>query len=188
MPRSPRSSRRFPHRELAIQWDCSTELQDAYGSIPGFPLEGAIERNLAEVRNLSPHIPAEVALGYHLCFGTLGGWPRFQPDDLGQAVEARQCLHRRVRPPGRLDPHPGARPQRRRLFRAAEASFQPQGARVYLGAIHNMERFEERIATARKYLPEFGLGAYCGFGRLPPSALPSILADHLKAVEIVARR
>jgi hypothetical protein len=40
----------------------------------------------------------------------------------------------------------------------------PQGARVYLGAIHNMERFQARIAVARKYLPEFGLGAYCGFG------------------------
>ena len=40
-----------------------------------------------QVRNLSPHIPAEVALGYHFCFGTLGGWPRFAPDDLGQAVK-----------------------------------------------------------------------------------------------------
>jgi hypothetical protein len=63
-----------------------------------------------------------------------------------------------------------------------------QGARVYLGAIHNMARFEERIATARKYLPEFGLGGYCGFGRLPRPELPNILADHLKAVEIAAQR
>jgi hypothetical protein len=59
----------------------------------------------------------------------------------------------------------------------------PQGARVYLGAIHNMARFKERIATARKYLPTFGLGAYCGFGRLPPAELPGVLADHLAAVE-----
>ena len=88
-----RSSRTFRASELAIQWDCSTEIQDSYGSIPGFPLEGAVERNLTQVRNLSPHIPAEVALGYHFCFGTLGGWPRFQPDDLGQAVElANGCI------------------------------------------------------------------------------------------------
>jgi hypothetical protein len=62
----------------------------------------------------------------------------------------------------------------------------PQGARVYLGLIHNMERLKERIAIARKYLPDFGLGAYCGFGRLPASELPNILADHRKAVEIAA--
>src|SRR5260370_9173628 len=77
---------KFPAKELAIQWDCSTEVQDSYGGIPGFPLDGAIERNLTEVRNLSPHIPSDVALGYHFCFGTLGGWPRFQPDDLSQVV------------------------------------------------------------------------------------------------------
>ncbi len=76
---------KIPATELAIQWDCSTEIQDSYGAIAGFPLEGAIERNLPEVRNLAPHIPRDVALGYHFCFGTLGGWPRFQPDDLGQA-------------------------------------------------------------------------------------------------------
>ena len=49
---------KIPASELAIQWDCSTEVQDAYGSIPGYPLEGSIERNLSEVRNLSPHIPS----------------------------------------------------------------------------------------------------------------------------------
>jgi hypothetical protein len=37
----------------------------------------------------------------------------------------------------------------------------------------------------RKYLTGFGLGAYCGLGRSPPSELPRVLADHLQAVEIV---
>jgi hypothetical protein len=40
---------KIPPHELAIQWDCSTEVQDAYGSVPGFPLAGAVERNLGEV-------------------------------------------------------------------------------------------------------------------------------------------
>ena len=72
-------------------------------------------------------------------------------------------------------------------FFAPLKELKPQGARVYLGAIHNMARFKERLAAARRYLPEFGLGAYCGFGRLPTSALPKILSDHLEAVEIAAR-
>ena len=45
-----------------------------------------------------------------------------------------------------------------------------------------MAGFKARIATARKYWPEFGLGAYCGFGRVPASELTGILADHLNAV------
>jgi hypothetical protein len=71
-------------------------------------------------------------------------------------------------------------------FFAPLAGLEPQGARVYLGAIHNMGTFTKRLAVARKFLPDFGVGAYCGFGRLPPSELPTILANHLKAVEIAA--
>jgi hypothetical protein len=41
-----------------------------------------------------------------------------------------------------------------------------------------------RLAVARKFVPDFGLGAYCGFGRTPPEQLPQLLADHLKAVEL----
>ena len=174
---------KVPAKELAIQWDCSTEVQDSYGSIPGFPLEGAIERNLTEVRNLSPSIPSDVALGYHFCFGTLGGWPRFQPDDLSQVVRlANGFVAASSR---RVDwVHVPVLDRSDDAFFAPLKDLKPQGARVYLGAIHNMARFEERIATARKFLQEFGLGAYCGFGRMPVSELPNVLADHLKAVEI----
>jgi hypothetical protein len=177
---------KIPARELAIQWDCSTEIQDAYGAIPGYPLAGAIERNLTEVRNLSPHIPRDVALGYHFCFGTLGGWPRFRPDDLSQAVKlANAFVQASARPVDWI--HIPVLDRSDDAFFAALQDLKPQGARVYLGAIHNMPRFGERIAVARKYLPDFGLGAYCGFGRQPASELRQILRDHLDAVEIAAR-
>src|SRR6266849_1354893 len=137
---------KIPAEELAIQWDCSTEVQDAYGSIPGFSLAGAIERNLTEVRNLSPHIPSGVALGYHLCFGTLGGWPRFQPDDLGQVVKLANAF---VAASGRRVDwiHLPVLNRSDDTFFAPLEDLQPEGARVYLGAIHNMTRFKERIAT-----------------------------------------
>jgi hypothetical protein len=176
---------KIPANELAIQWDCSTELQDAYGSIPGYPLEGSIERNLSEVRNLSPHIPPQVALGYHFCFGTLGGWPRFQPDDLGQAVELANGF---VKASGRKVDwiHIPVLDRSDDGFFAPLENLNPQGARVYLGMIHNMGGFRSRLQTARKYLPEFGLGAYCGFGRLPVEELPQVLADHLEATMIAS--
>jgi hypothetical protein len=180
-------AQKIPHDELAIQWDCSTEIQDAYGAIPGYPLAGAIERNLTEVRNLSPHIPDKVALGYHFCFGTLGGWPRFAPDDLGHAVTLANAF---VAASGRRVDwvHLPVLDRSDDAFFAPLKELQPRGARVYLGAIHNMASFKERIIAARKYFSDFGLGAYCGFGRVPPAELPAILHDHLKAVEIAGAR
>jgi hypothetical protein len=174
---------KIPASDLAIQWDCSTEVQDAYGSIPGYSLEGSVERNLAEVRNLVPQIPREVALGYHFCFGTLGGWPRFRPDDLSQLVQLANGF---VAASGRkidwihipvLDTDSDA-------FFAPLRNLEPRGARVYLGLIHNMSGFRPRLLTARKYLPDFGLAGYCGFGRMPFGELPQVLADHLEAIRI----
>ena len=177
----------IPAKELAIQWDCSTEVQDAYGAIPGYPLKGSIERNLGEVRALSPHIPADVALGYHFCFGTLGGWPRFQPDDLGKAVELANAL---IAASGRKVDWihlPVLDRTRRCVLRAAQ---RPQAGRRAGLSRHDPSHGRASGSgwtVARKYLPEFGLGAYCGFGRIAPAELRQILTDHLEAVEIAGR-
>jgi hypothetical protein len=171
----------IPARDLAIQWDCSTEMQDAYGAIPGLPLEGAMERNVAHLRRICPLIPEDVLLGFHLCFGTLGGWPRFEPNDLTGAVNMANAF---VEHAGRrvdwvhlpvLDRDDDA-------FFTPLSNLQLASARIYLGAVHNMEGYEKRIATARKYLPDFGVGGYCGFGRHSQSELPGVLGDHLHAV------
>ncbi len=177
---------KIPASELALQWDCATEVQDAYGGIPGFSSQDAIERNLGEVRNLSPQIPSDVALGYHFCFGTLGGWPRFQPEDLGRTVELANAF---VSASGRQVDfiHIPVLDRTDDAFFAPLKDLRPPGARVYLGAIHNMQRFRQRLEVARKYLPEFGLGAYCGFGRLPVAELGGILADHLRAAELASK-
>ena len=51
------------------------------------PVDGAIERNVTQFRTLSPRVPEAAQLGYHFCFGTLGGWPRFAPADLSATVD-----------------------------------------------------------------------------------------------------
>ena len=156
-------------------------MQDVYGAIPGYPREGAIERNVGQVRSISPHIPPEIELGYHLCFGTLGGWPRFAPDDLSETVKLANAM---IEASGRRVDwiHLPVLPGVKEAFFAPLAGLKPQGARVYLGVVHNMDGFAERVAMARKYLPEFGLAAYCGLGRSPPEEMPRVLDEHLKAV------
>lgn len=175
--------RMIPHEDLAIQWDCSWEITDAYGAILGLPAHGAIERNIGQIQRLSRTVPETVMLGFHFCFGTFGGWPRFTPGDLGAAVTLANAA---VANAGRkIDwVHIPALDTIDENFYAPLRNLEPQGARVYLGLIHNMNSFAERLSIARKYIADFGLGAYCGFGRMPPAALPEVLNDHLEAVRI----
>jgi hypothetical protein len=176
--------KKIPNNDLAIQWDCATEVQDAYGAISGYAAEGAAERNVEQFRKLSPLIPENVMLGYHFCFGTLGGWPRFAPADLSATVTLANAV---IDATGRrvdwihipvLDGVGDA-------FFAPLKDLRPRGAHVYLGIIHHMEGFKERLDAARKYLPHFGLAAYCGFGRMASSEMPTVLEEHRKAVQTV---
>src|SRR5262249_37268174 len=121
---------KIPNDELALQWDCSTELQDAYGAVPGYSIAGAIERNLDEVRALSPQIPAAVALGFLFCSARLGGGPGFAPDDLGQAVTLANAF---VAASGRRVDwiHVPVLDRCDDAFFAPLGRLEPQGARVY---------------------------------------------------------
>jgi hypothetical protein len=165
----------IPHHDLAIQWDCATELQEAYN--------GALEAQLPQIA-VSKIIPKDVALGFHLCFGTLGGWPRFAPEDLGAAVRLANGF---IAAAGRQVDwmHIPV------LERSDDAFFAPlQGLRaektkIYLGLVHHMDGFLNRVATARRHLKDFGVGAYCGFGRMPPAEMKRVLEEHLQAVRLL---
>lgn len=174
---------KIPAGDLAIQWDCATELMDGYGDLVGFDPETAVERNMEQFQTLCPTVPESAALGFHLCFGTLGGWPRFAPDDLSGAVKMANAF---IEHAGRRVDwvHIPVLDRSDDAFFAPLADLRPGETKIYLGMVHNMDRFAERLATARKFLPEFGLGAFCGFGREPPETLPDILSDHLKAAEL----
>jgi len=172
--------RKIPNEDLAIQWDCATEVQDCYGALLGFLADGAIERNVDQFRQLSPLIPDAVMLGFHFCFGTLGGWPRFAPADLSATVALANAAVETSR--RRVDwIHIPVLDKASDAFFAPLRELKPRGARVYLGVIHNMDGFKQRVAMARKFLPDFGLAAYCGFGRIPRSEIPQVLNEHVQA-------
>ncbi len=174
---------RIPHEDLAIQWDMAWEVSAVYGGAKHLPRESDIATQVAPVERLSKNLPEGVHLGFHFCFGTFGGWPAFAPPDLGRAVElinASVVATRR-----RVDwIHVPTLDTTSEAFYAPLEKLDAKGARVYLGAIHNMATLAERLAVARKHLPDFGLAAYCGFGRTPPEQLPGLLRDHLTALEI----
>jgi hypothetical protein len=178
---------KIPPNDLAIQWDAALEMGDLAGQLPYLPREGAFERNVAQVGRLVPGIPETVMLGFHLCFGTLGGWPCFEPEDLSMPVRFTNAIVAAAR--RRVDfVHMPT------LKRTSDEFFRPLGdlkvgrTPIYLGVIHDMEDldgFKTRLKLSRKYLPQFGIAAPCGFGREPIARLPQIQQNHLKAVEIL---
>jgi len=174
---------RIPNEDLAIQWDCAWEVSAVHGTAKDIPAEADIATHVAPIGRLSENIPDVVQLGFHFCFGTFGGWPAFAPDDLGRTVELVNAAVARAG--RRVDwVHIPTLDTLKEAFYAPLADLDVKGARVYLGAIHNIATLKARLDIARAFLPQFGLAAYCGFGRTPPEDLPRILQDHLAAVRI----
>ncbi len=157
-------------------------MSSIHGDNKDNPAEGDIATHTAPIGRLSRKIPDDVALGFHFCFGTFGGWPRFAPDDLARTVELANAAV--VATGRRVDwVHMPTLDRTDAAFYAPLAKLDPKGARVYVGMIHSMPSFDVRLALVRKVLPDFGLAAYCGFGRTPPGEINQVLADHLDAVK-----
>ena len=87
---------------------CRTPTARCRAIRPRAPSSAIVE----QFRTLSPRMPESGQLGYHFCFGTLGGWPRFAPADLSATVALANAMVEALGPPRRLDPHPGARRRR----------------------------------------------------------------------------
>jgi hypothetical protein len=174
---------KVPNEDLAIQWDCSWEVSAVHGTAKHIPGESELATHVLPIGRLSENIPDAVQLGFHFCFGTFGGWPAFSPPDLGHTVRLVNAVVAGAR--RRVDwVHIPTLDTVDEAFYAPLAGLDVKHTRVYLGAIHNMATLQRRVEIARKFVPEFGLAAYCGFGRTPPRELPQILRDHLAAVRV----
>lgn len=176
-----------PAQDLQFQFDFAMEFVDmaagdakGIGHWPDAVLEEKIQRHAAYLDEVWKGIPDEALLGIHWCYGTWGGWPMKDMPDLGLCVrmsnEAKQRIGRRldyVHMPVVMDPDDG--------FFAPLANLDIGDTKVYLGTVHHddgVEGFRRRMELAQRYLPEFGVGAVCGYGRLPADELPDVLALH----------
>ena len=112
----------IPAADLAIQWDCCIELMDLEGDIPWAPKENKLERHLSQIPEVTAQIPETVMLGYHLCYGTLGGWPMATGPGPQSRCGVRQWRSRAFRAPGRFRSYPDPGNHRGALLCAAQGS------------------------------------------------------------------
>jgi hypothetical protein len=174
----------IPAADLAIQYDVAAEVRDLYlgdeRALPWAPERSADEKwawHLADIAPLAAAVPDDVVLGYHLCFGTWGGWPHTPGlHDLGICVRlANEIVARAGREVDYV--HMPVLPDCDESFLAPLADLRPAGTRVYTGiAYHDgAEGARRRIDLLRNHLDDFGVAWYCGFGRLPADEVAPIL-------------
>jgi hypothetical protein len=175
-----------PPEELAIQWDNAYETQDIEGVLAWTP-DGAWERFAGPVTRLTRLIPEEVLVGYHLCYGTFPEWPMYEAQDM--SVMVRMANHAVAESGRRVDWLHMAGP--RYLRSEDERFFAPLrdldvgDARVFLGIvlpIDGVPGLRRRHATASKFLDDFGVAMYCGFGRQPGRDGDETMREHAETV------
>jgi hypothetical protein len=175
-----------PPEDLAIQWDCAYETIDIEGVL-GWGNEGGWERFAGPVTRLTRQIPEEVLVGYHLCYGTFPEWPMYETRDFSVLVRMANFA---VAESGRtVDWLHLAGP---RYLRSEDRSFfrplvdlEPRDARVFLGIVlpvDGVSGLKRRHATASKYLDDFGVAMYCGFGRQPGEDGMETMREHQRVV------
>jgi hypothetical protein len=136
---------------------------------------------------LTRQIPEDVLVGYHLCYGTFPEWPMYEPQDMAVVVNmANFALAESGRPVDWL--HLAGprylRSEDERFF-APLADLRAPSTRVYLGIvlpIDSIPGLKRRQATASKFLDEFGVAMYCGFGRQPGRDGMQTMREHRDAV------
>lgn len=180
----------IPHRDLSIQWDICQEVLVLENYFPSRPADYK-RRIFALLERLGAAVPADVELGYHLCYGSPADQHLVMPTDAGVLAELTGAildgasrpvdfLHLPV-PRERTDPA---------YFAPLRGLRLPERTRLYLGLIHHddAEGDRRRMDTARAAVGGgFGVATECGWGRGQPSRLDGLLESHRRAVDYLLK-
>jgi hypothetical protein len=171
----------IPADQLSIQWDAATVFAILEG-VRQHWLADPEPDLLARLVHVGNAVPRGVELGYHLCYGDSTTKHFKEPMDTGLLVRVAngiangltrslQWIHMPV-PIERADDA---------YFAPLRDLQLPQETELYLGLLHledGQDGAERRISAARKFVERFGVATECGFGRRPPSIIPTMFKLH----------
>jgi hypothetical protein len=161
-----RIAENIPHDQLAIQWDVAAEVAmletDIFDSFLKNDLAGIIDR----LARLGDAVPADIELGYHLCYGGQEGKHFKEPADLGLLVKIANGIFDNIHRPVNWIHMPVP------INRDDDAYFVPlddlrllEKTELYLGLLHlgdGISGAKRRIASASRHIPGFGVSTECG--------------------------
>ena len=171
----------IPHEDLAIQWDCAHDMQAFDNARPVYfddRYQGISERLI----KIGDWVPPNVELGYHFCYGSLGGKHFVEPQNMDAMVNLANRISSGLDhiPAWIHMPVPIERNDED-YFKALERLNLKKETTLYLGLIHKddgVEGTKGRIATAEKFINHFGIATECGFGRRPANTVLPLLDLH----------
>ena len=173
--------REVPHEQLAVQWDTNFE----FGMLEGVfrvwfdDVKGAI---LERLLRLARHVPADVELGYHFCYGDVQHRHFKEPADATKLVDIANALSASLgRPLNWIHvPVPRDRVDDAYYAPLAELLLRPE-TELYLGLVHltdGVDGTARRMEAARRFVSGFGIATECGWGRRAPATIPDLLRIH----------
>jgi hypothetical protein len=192
----------IPAQDLAFQWDVAVEIiQSLEGNRPGLKEHAPLPFLAAALARAIARVPATVECGFHLCYGNPGGRHIIEPKDMGVMVALANATFEAlgeasssaVRDASRKDstrpvtwlhmPVPKERDDDAYFAPLADLRLPPE-TELYLGLVHlsdGIEGAKRRIAAAKRYMPNFGVGYECGLRAFPKETIGDMLSLH-KAV------
>jgi hypothetical protein len=182
----------IPQADLAIQFDVASavfaRLQRGDYAPYGKTRDEALARFVAILAKLGERVPRGVELLYHFCYGDSNHRHVVEPKDMADMVEVANALSRAVARPIDLIhmPVPKDRGDDAYFAPLRGLTLRPE-TRLSLGLVHHsggIEGTKRRIATAKKYEPDFSVATECGFGRRDPATIPELLKIHAEAADL----
>ena len=186
----------IPHEALALQWDTAVEFAWLERAVlGGFVLapwwDDVLEGVLTRLVEAASRVPADAAVGFHLCYGDVEEAHFVQPTDAGVLAQVvRGLLARTPRPLAWIHlPVPIERSDAA-YFAPLQGVEVPEGTDLHLGLVHHEDGLEgalARIDAASTAVPRFGVATECGFGRGPAERTGPLLDLHRRILEVAGR-
>jgi hypothetical protein len=182
----------IPHRDLSIQFDVASavfaRLQRGETGVYGEDKAAMQEKFAAILADLANHVPADIPVLFHFCYGDSNHRHVVEPTDMRDMVDMATRLNRLVKRPINLVHMPVPRDRSDDAYFAPLKNLQlrPETT-LALGLVHHTDGLEgtaRRMETARKYARDFAIGTECGFGRRKPETIPELLRIHAEAAKL----
>ena len=172
----------IPHGELAIQWDCTEPV--AYESAAA-DIRGAMIQRMV---SLAGPVPADVELGYHLCYGDWEHRHMIEPKDAGHLVEIANGISAGVgRPIAWMHmPVPRDRSDDPYFAPLSGLKLHPE-TKLVLGLVHftdGLDGTRRRMQAASKVVNDYDIGTECGMARRPRETITELLRIHRQAADL----
>jgi hypothetical protein len=176
----------LPHDQIAIQFDVASavfaRLQRNEPNPYGMDRSAMLECFSEILADLADHVPADIELLFHFCYGDSNHKHVVEPRDMADMVDMANYLSADIRRQIQLIhmPVPRDRVDDGYFRPLARLTLRPETG-LCLGLVHYTDGIEgtrRRLATAERHAPGFSIATECGFGRRNPATIPELLRIH----------